>query len=52
VASLEWERLLGGGREGEHGNCNDYKIPTKLITIKYNNKTIENYEFWNKRMHV
>jgi hypothetical protein len=28
------------------------KVPTKLITIKYNDKTIENYEFWNKRMHV
>jgi len=29
-----------------------YNIPTKLITIKYNDKKIESYEFWNKRMHV
>jgi hypothetical protein len=36
--------LMGGGREGDEGNCNDYKIPTKLITITYNDKTIESYE--------
>jgi hypothetical protein len=52
VDSFEWDMLMGGGREGDEGNCNDYKIPTKLITITYNDKTIENYEFWNKRMHV
>ncbi len=30
----------------------DELVPTKQITITYNDKTIENYEFWNKRMHV
>jgi hypothetical protein len=44
VDSFEWDMLMGGGREGDEGNCNDYKIPTKLITIKYNDKTIESYE--------
>jgi hypothetical protein len=44
VDSFEWDMLMGGGREGDEGNCNDYKIPTKLITITYNDKTIESYE--------
>jgi hypothetical protein len=35
-----------------HYLLNDLNIPTKLITITYNDKTIESYEFWNKRMHV
>jgi hypothetical protein len=33
-------------------DLSDTTIPTKLITVTYNDKTIENYEFWNKRMHV
>jgi hypothetical protein len=45
VDSFEWDMLMGGGREGDEGNCNDYKIPTKLITITYNDKTIESYEY-------
>jgi hypothetical protein len=44
VDSFEWDMLMGGGRKGDEGNCNDYKIPTKLITITYNDKTIESYE--------
>ena len=44
VDSFEWDMLMGGGREGDEGNCNDYYIPTKLITITYNDKTIESYE--------
>ncbi len=24
--------------------CDEHKVPTKLITIKYNDKTIESYE--------
>ena len=44
VDSFEWDMLMGGGREGDEGNCNDYKIPTKAITITYNDKTIESYE--------
>jgi hypothetical protein len=44
VDSFEWDMLMGGGREGDEGNCNDYKIPTKIITITYNNKTILSYE--------
>jgi hypothetical protein len=33
VDGFEWDMLMGGGKEGDEGNCNDYKIPTKLITI-------------------
>jgi hypothetical protein len=44
VDAFEWDMLMGGGREGDEGNCNDYYIPTKLITITYNDKTIESYE--------
>jgi hypothetical protein len=44
VDSFEWDMLMGGGREGDEGNCNDYKIPTKLITTTYNNEIIESYE--------
>ena len=44
VDSFEWDMLMGGGREGDEGNCNDYKIPTKLITITYNDTKIESYE--------
>jgi hypothetical protein len=47
VDSFEWDMLMGGGREGDEGNCNDYKIPTKLITVTYNDKTIESYESKN-----
>jgi len=44
VDPFEWDMLMGGGIKGDEGNCNDYKIPTKLITITYNDKTIESYE--------
>jgi hypothetical protein len=44
VDPFEWDMLMGGGKDGYEGNCNDYNIPTKLITITYNNKTIERYE--------
>ena len=44
VDPFEWDMLMGGGQEGDEGNCNDYNIPTKLITLTYNNETIEVYE--------
>ena len=44
VDPFEWDMLMGGGKEGDEGNCNVYNIPTKLITIKYKNETIECYE--------
>jgi hypothetical protein len=47
---MEWSDVLFLAHYKE--TYDKYKIPTKLITIKYNDKTIENYEFWNKRMHV
>jgi hypothetical protein len=40
----KWDALLGGGKESDEELCDDYNIPTKLITITYNNKTIESYE--------
>ena len=44
VDSFEWDMLMGGGREGDEGNCNDYYIPTKLITIIHKDNIIESYE--------
>ena len=44
VDPFEWDMLMGGGQEGDEGNCNDYNIPTKLITLTYNNETIEVYD--------
>lgn len=44
VDPFEWDMLMGGGQEGDEGNCNDYNIPTKLITLTHNNETIESYE--------
>ena len=44
VDAFEWDMLMGGGREGDEGNCNDYYIPTKLITITYNDTKLESYE--------
>jgi hypothetical protein len=40
----KWDALLGGGKESDEELCDDYNIPTKLITITYNDKTIESYE--------
>jgi len=39
-------------KEGRDRLWKENNLPTKLITITYNDKTIESYEFWNKRMHV
>ena len=40
----KWDMLLGGGKESDEELCDDYNIPTKLITLTYNNETIESYE--------
>ena len=40
----KWDMLLGGGKESDEELCDDYNIPTKLITITYNNEKIESYE--------
>jgi len=39
-------------KEGRDRLWKENNLPTKLITITYNDKTIESYEFWNKWMHV
>jgi hypothetical protein len=39
----EWEKYIQEQYEGIE-STQGIKIPTKLITIKYNNKTIESYE--------
>jgi hypothetical protein len=47
------ERVIDNAKsEMIHSLADSHSIPTKLITIKYNDKKIESYEFWNKRMHV
>jgi hypothetical protein len=49
VYKKQWEP---GASELSHDRFNSLNIPTKLITITYNDQKIENYEFWNKWMHV
>jgi len=36
VDPFEWDMLMGGGEEGDEGNCNDYNIPCRAISLMFN----------------
>jgi hypothetical protein len=50
--NTEWDLLVGNLDHDHIREVVEEEAPNKLITITYHNKTIESYEFWNKRMHV
>ena len=43
VDAFEWDMLMGGGKEGDEGNCNDYKIPTRAISLMWNQRSVDTF---------